>query len=65
MAGRSPVTANKEQRATLKAMASGAGWAEADRARAILLTLSGWTVRRRMIWNRWRDFGLEGSGSVG
>ena len=22
-------------------------------------------VRRRMIWNRWPDFGLEGSGSVG
>jgi len=22
-------------------------------------------VRRRMIWNRRRDFGLEGSGSVG
>jgi hypothetical protein len=23
------------------------------------------SVRRRMIWNRWRDYGLEGSGSVG
>ena len=22
-------------------------------------------IRRRMIWNRRRDFGLEGSGSVG
>jgi transposase len=43
MAGRSRVTANEEQRALLKAMASGADRAEADRARAIRLTLSGWT----------------------
>jgi len=43
MAGRSRVTANEEQRAALKAMASGADRAEADRARAMLLTLSGWT----------------------
>lgn len=43
MAGRSRVTASEEQRAALEAMASGADRAEADRARAILLTLSGWT----------------------
>lgn len=43
MAGRSRVTASEEERAALKAMASGADRAEADRARAILLTLSGWT----------------------
>lgn len=46
MAGKSPVTASEEQRAALKAMASGADRAEADRARAILLTLSGWTSGR-------------------
>lgn len=43
MAGRSAVTASEEQRAALEAMACGADRAEADRARAILLTLSGWT----------------------
>ena len=46
MAGKSPVTATGDQRATLKALASGTDRAEADRARAILLTLGGWTSAR-------------------
>jgi transposase len=46
MAGKSPVTATDVQRATLKAMASGSDRGEADRARAILLTLGGWTSAR-------------------
>lgn len=46
MAGKSPVTATEDQRVALKAMASGADRAEADRARAILLTLGGWTSGR-------------------
>ena len=43
MAGKSPVTATEEQQGALKALAGGADRAEADRARAILLTLAGWT----------------------
>jgi transposase len=46
MAGKSPVTATDEQIGTLKALAGGADRAEADRARAILLTLGGWTSAR-------------------
>jgi transposase len=46
MAGRSPLTATGEQKAALKAMAGGADRAEADRARAVLLTLAGWTSAR-------------------
>ena len=46
MAGKSPVAATEEQRAALKALAGGADRAEADRARAILLTLVGWTSAR-------------------
>jgi transposase len=46
MAGKSPVAAREDQRAALKAMAGGADRAEADRARAILLTLVGWTSAR-------------------
>ena len=46
MAGKSPVTASDEQRAALRALAGGADRGEADRARAILLTLSGWTSAR-------------------
>ncbi len=42
MAGKSPVTVTDDQRAALKAMAGGADRTEADRARAIVLTLSGW-----------------------
>jgi transposase len=40
------VTATDDQRAALKAMAGGADRAEADRARAIVLTLGGWTSAR-------------------
>jgi transposase len=46
MAGKSPVTASKEQRKTLQALAHSGDRGEADRARAILLTLSGWTSPR-------------------
>jgi transposase len=43
MAGKSPLTASVEQRAGLERLAVSANRAEADRARAILLSLSGWT----------------------
>lgn len=46
MAGKSALTATDEQKASLKVMAGGADRAEADRARAVLLTLSGWTSAR-------------------
>jgi transposase len=46
MAGKSPVTATDEQKTGLKALAGGADRAEADRARAVLLTLDGWTSGR-------------------
>jgi hypothetical protein len=46
MAGKSPVAASDEQKAALQALAGGAGRAEADRARAILLTLDNWTSSR-------------------
>jgi transposase len=46
MACKSPVTATDDQRSTLKRMAESADRAEADRARAILLTLGGWTSAR-------------------
>ena len=46
MAGKSPVRALDEQRVALKAMAGGTDRAGADRARAILLTLAGWTSAR-------------------
>ena len=46
MAGKSPVMATDDEKAALKAMAGGADRAEADRARAILLTLAGWTSAR-------------------
>lgn len=46
MAGRSKLTATAEQREALTALANGADRAQADRARAILLTLSGWTSPR-------------------
>ena len=45
MAGKSPVVATDEQKTALKALASGADRAEADRARAVL-TLDGWTSDR-------------------
>jgi transposase len=46
MAGKSPVTATDEQREALRALAASSDRAEADRARSILLTLSGWTSER-------------------
>ena len=46
MAGKSAVTATDAQRTALKALAGSADRAEADRARAILLTLDGWTSAR-------------------
>jgi mxaJ protein len=41
MAGKSPVTASDEQRAGLLALANSRDRGEADRARAVLLTLAG------------------------
>src|SRR3984957_11860240 len=46
MAGKSPVTATSEQMAGVGSKACGPGRAEADRARAVLLTLRGWTSAR-------------------
>ena len=46
MAGRSPVKASGEQRAALEVLAVSRNRGEADRARAILLTLDGWTSAR-------------------
>src|SRR6188474_1588060 len=43
MAGKSPVTADAEQRSALVALSHSRDRGEADRARAILLTLLGWT----------------------
>src|SRR3954471_13618428 len=42
MAGKSPVTGDEEQRSALIALSRSRDRGEADRARAILLTLSGW-----------------------
>jgi transposase len=46
MSGKSPVTASVEQKAALQALAGSRDRGEADRARAVLLTLSGWTSPR-------------------
>ena len=46
MAGKSPMTATDEQKTALKALGHCADRAEADRARALLLTLDGWTSAR-------------------
>jgi transposase len=46
MAGKSPVEASEEQRGALRALANSRDRGEADRARAILLTLAGWTSPR-------------------
>src|SRR3982751_147999 len=43
MAGKSPVTGDEEQRQGLLALSYARDRGEADRARAIVLTLSGWT----------------------
>jgi transposase len=46
MAGKSPLTATDEQRAALATLAGSRDRGEADRARAVLLTLTGWTSPR-------------------
>jgi transposase len=46
MAGKSPVTASEEQQRALRKLAHSRERGEADRARAVLLTLSGWTSQR-------------------
>jgi transposase len=46
MAGRSPLSATEEQRTALAALAGSRERGEADRARAVLLTLGGWTSPR-------------------
>src|SRR3954469_6286514 len=43
MAGKSPVTADEDQRSALIALSRSRDRGEADRARAIVLILSGWT----------------------
>jgi transposase len=44
--GKSPVSATKEQQATLAVLAGSRDRGEADRARAVLLTVAGWTSGR-------------------
>ncbi len=46
MGGKSPVNASDEERCALKALAASRDRGEADRARALLLTLAGWTSPR-------------------
>lgn len=46
MTGRSPLSATEAQRVALTALASSRDRGEADRARAMLLTLAGWTSAR-------------------
>ena len=46
MSGRSPLLATEEQRAALTVLAGSRDRGEADRARAVLLTLAGWTSAR-------------------
>ena len=46
MAGKSPVVASEEQKAELRRLSVSRDRGEADRARALLLTLSGWTSPR-------------------
>jgi len=46
MAGKSPVAASEAQKAALRTLAGSRDRGEADRARAVLLTLSGWTSPR-------------------
>ena len=43
MSGRSPLSTTEAQRAELQALASSRDRGEADRARAVLLTVAGWT----------------------
>ena len=46
MAGQSPLSATDEQRKALAALAGSRERGEADRARAVILTLAGWTSPR-------------------
>ena len=46
MVGKSPLSAGAEQRKALEVLSGSRDRGEADRARAILLTLSGWTSPR-------------------
>jgi transposase len=46
MAGKSLLTASEEQRVALRSLAESGDRGEADRARAVLLTLAGWTSPR-------------------
>ena len=46
MAGKSLLTASEEQRVALRSLAESRDRGEADRARAVLLTLAGWTSPR-------------------
>jgi transposase len=46
MTGKSPLLASEEQRCALTALAGSRDRGEADRARAVLLTLAGWTSPR-------------------
>jgi len=46
MTGKSPLSATQEQRAGLIVLAGSRDRGEADRARAVLLTLAGWTSPR-------------------
>jgi len=73
MAGRSPISARDEQRTALTALAGSRDRGEADRARAVLLTLAGWTspriaeafsVREDTV-RLWRgDFARGGAGAL-
>jgi transposase len=73
MTGRSPVSATDDQRAALTALAGSRDRGEADRARAVLLTLAGWTspriaeafgVREDTV-RLWRsDFVRDGAGAL-
>lgn len=46
MSGKSPLSATQEQQAALAALAGSRDRGEADRARAIVLTVAGWTSGR-------------------
>jgi hypothetical protein len=73
MTGRSPVSATDDQRAALTALAGSRDRSEADRARAVLLTLAGWPspriaeafgVREDTV-RLWRgDFVRDGAGAL-
>ena len=73
MTGRSPLSATDDQRAALRALAGSRDRGEADRARAVLLTLAGWTspriaeafgVREDTV-RLWRsDFMRDGAGAL-